>query len=647
MEDAPSHQDSVRLRTMADIGRTTPLRRPATTLSIALFIVGFVTFAGSVRGQTPAGGTASETTPWIAFLERHCASCHSGSRPRAGFSVKLGDDPIATLRDDAEVWQLAIDRVRRGEMPPEGRLAPSEAHRDAFIVDVARALRGNTPNPGRPVLRRLGRVEFENTIRDLLGVEFDADVTFPSSGVAYGFDNVGDVLFVSPALIEGYFDASQAIIAKTLKNAKSVERLDIAAIRGEDEATRRRALGQLLSRAFRRPATEREIAARSRLFLEQLRKTASADDAVDATLQSVLLSPHFLYRVEEDRSGNEPFAPVSDHELAVRLSYFLWATMPDEELVRLADAGTLNRDDILREQVKRMLDDDRSKALATNFAAQWLGFREIRDLTVDFRRFPAFKRSIRNAMWDESILFFDDLVKRDLSLLRLIDSSETFLNAKLARHYEIDGLRGDEMRRVKLPNRRRGGVLGMGAVLTSTSYPLRTSPVKRGLWILDRLLGEPPPPPPPNVGMLPADDKQKDGLTVRQRLERHRRDPSCASCHARMDPLGFALENYDGIGVWREHNHGRPVETKSTLPDGTEIAGPTALRDYLLGRADDVVRAQIRAMMIYALGRGIEPSDADVVDGIVNAVAEDGYRMRTMIREIIFSLPFRYRRGDD
>ena len=364
-------------------------------------------------------------------------------------------------------------------------------------------------------------------------------------------------------------------------------------------------------------------------------------------LRAVLVSPRFLFRVEKDRAGMKEWK-VDDFELASRLSYFLWSSMPDSQLLSLAAKSELGKPEILRAQVVRMLKDKRSLALAENFAGQWLGFEKMREeVKPDKDRFPNFGFSLRVAMYREPLLFFDSLVKENGSVLGLLDSNTTFLNEELARHYRVPGVTGRAMRRVTLKSPLRGGVLGMGSTLALTSMPLRTSPVKRGMYVLDTLMGTPPPPPPQDAGTLPADDKQPDGLTFRQRLELHRRDPRCANCHKRLDPLGFALENFDAVGQWRTTEHGVPVDSTGKLPDGTVVGGIADLKAHLMANRDPFARNLTEKMLAYALGRGVEYYDRPTVEALKKRLVEGDYRMHSLILGIAESYPFQYRRGPE
>jgi hypothetical protein len=371
------------------------------------------------------------------------------------------------------------------------------------------------------------------------------------------------------------------------------------------------------------------------------------DEAVRVALQAVLVSPNFLFLVEREQDGNEPYR-IGDYELASRLSYFLWSSMPDETLRALAADGTLHEPAILEQQVRRMISDGKSRAFAKDFATQWLQLKALANFSQpDRSRFREYTPELRDAMVEEAITSFHTLLRNDVSMLDLIEAEYVYVNEVLAKHYAIDGVTGPEFRKVVISDPNRGGVLGMAAVLTLTSYPQRTSPVLRGKWIVAELLGTPPAPPPPNVKTLPLDDKPDKGLTFRQRLERHRDQAACASCHAKLDPPGFALEGFDPIGRVRSQIGGISVDDSGELATGERFRGAAELKRILKGQKKDVfVRNLTRRMLSYALARGLEPYDSPTVKEIAARLEASGYRSQTLIMEIVRSFPFQYRRND-
>ena len=416
---------------------------------------------------------------------------------------------------------------------------------------------------------------------------------------------------------------------------------------GRDRA--RAILERFASRAYRRPVTAEEVDRLAGFVDLAVKNGDTFELGIQLAVQAVLVSPQFLFRVELDRgagSGGDTH-PIGDYELATRMSYFLWSSMPDQDLFDLAKRGTLHRPETLEAQVRRMLADPKANALVENFAGQWLQTRNLKILNPDKKRFPQFDESLRAAMLAESELFFRSILEDDRSILDFLDADFTFLNERLAKHYGIVGVKGDEFRRVALTGDRRGGILTQAAILTITSNPTRTSPVKRGKWILEQILGTPPPPPPPDVPEL--SDKKRDALTgtLRQRMEQHRSDPNCASCHSRMDPLGFGFENYDAIGAWRELDGKFPIDPSGKLPTGATFQGPKELKAILKAKEKDFARCLAEKMLTYALGRGLEGPDRCVVDQIVDAMGQDGYRSTSLVLGIVKCDPFLKRNGKE
>jgi hypothetical protein len=374
---------------------------------------------------------------------------------------------------------------------------------------------------------------------------------------------------------------------------------------------------------------------------------ASFEESARVVLQAVLVSPHFLFRVERDPApGEDPVRTLGEFELATRMSYFLWSTMPDERLFELARSGKLRES--LEAEVRRMLADPKADALVENFAGQWLQLRNLADAQPDRKLFAGFDEGLRDAMRTETEMFFRAIVREDRSVLELIDSDWTYLNEPLARHYGIGGVRGEEFRRVSLSGTPRGGVITQASVLTVTSNPTRTSPVKRGKWILDNILGEPPPDPPPDVPQLAEGEQARLSGSLRERLEQHRANPSCAVCHRKMDALGFAMENFDGVGAWRTRDGRFEIDPSGELPGGETFRGPAELKTILRqsGR-ESFVRCLSEKMLTYALGRGPEPYDRCTVDRTAKALAENDYRFSTLVLEIVRSEPFQKRKGPE
>jgi hypothetical protein len=400
-------------------------------------------------------------------------------------------------------------------------------------------------------------------------------------------------------------------------------------------------------KAFRRPVSPAEVAPFVKLYQLARQHGDSFEEGVATALQGVLVSPHFLFRVERDRQAGaqRAFAPVDNHELASRLSYFLWSTMPDGELRRAADNGTLRQPTVLTAQVKRMLRDPKAAALVENFMGQWLQFKNVDVLKPDIEKFPDFDDSLRFSMRRETELFLEDLVRQDGSLLDLLDTKHTFLNERMARFYGVPGVSGPEFRRVEMGGTNRGGgILAHGSVLTVSSYSTRTSPVLRGKWILENLLNAPPPPPPPAVPSLEESTAGKN-LSLRRQMEEHRKNPACASCHSRMDPLGFGLENFNAVGAWRTQDGDFPIDAAGVLPNGKSFAGPAQLKALLQEDRNAFVRGVAEKLLTYGLGRGLERYDKPVVASIAAKMPASNYRFSSLVLGIVNSLPFQMRRA--
>ncbi|MEI9976277.1 MAG: DUF1592 domain-containing protein [Ignavibacteriota bacterium] len=405
-------------------------------------------------------------------------------------------------------------------------------------------------------------------------------------------------------------------------------------------------LAKLARRAFRRSVTDSDIQPLM-AFYQRGRAEGDFDHAIAKALSAMLVSPNFLFRVEKDPQGSAPgtIYHISDFALASRLSFFLWSTIPDDQLLDLAEQGKLKDPAVMQQQVRRMLDDPKSQALVDNFAGQWLYLRNLQLSRPDPDAFPEFDDSLRQAFRTETALFFQNVLREDHSVLELLDANYTFLNQRLAEHYGVPNVYGAQFRKVTLTDPNRGGLLGQGSVLTVTSYPNRTSVVQRGKWILENLLGTPPPPPPANVGDLVSHGKDGRPLTMREQMEQHRANPVCASCHSRMDPLGFALENYDGVGKWREKDTGNAIDASGKLPDGSTFVGPAGLKKILLSKdREEFIATATEKLLLYALGRGLEYYDEPAVRAISRQAAKDDYRMSALITAIVNSTPFEMRR---
>jgi cytochrome c5 len=417
----------------------------------------------------------------------------------------------------------------------------------------------------------------------------------------------------------------------------------------DEEACAEKIFSALARRAYRRPVTDADIQTLLGLYRE-VRNAQGFEAGIGMALRAILVSPEFLFRIVRDPADVAPATAykISDLEVASRLSFFLWSSIPDDQLLDLAEAGKLKDPAILEEQVRRMLSDPRSQALVDNFAGQWLYLRNMRLVTPEQSVFPTFDENLRQAFRRETELFFESMLREDRSVMDLLTADYTFVNERLARHYQIPNIYGNHFRRVTLGDEHRKGLLGQGSILTVTSYANRTSPVLRGKWLLENMLGTPPPPPPPNVPALKDRGEDGEALSVRKRMEQHRANPVCASCHAAMDPLGFALENFDGIGRWRTTSEANtPIDASGVLPDGTRFEGPVGLRELLVSRRQQFVTTVTERLLTYALGRGVESHDAPAVRRIIQEAAPDEYRWSSIIMGIVRSVPFQMRRSPE
>jgi len=747
-----------------------------------------------------------------ALLDRYCIGCHS-QKLKTGGVVLEGLD-LTKIGANAEVLEKVARKLKTGEMPPAGMPRPAAAASAGFatwIIESVDRYSAANPNPGRPVIHRLNRAEYSNAIRDLLVVDTKPGALLPVDDSGFGFDNMGEVLSVSPALLERYMTAARRISrlavgeaamkpteeefsARTLgmrsnrnerisddlpfdsrggmafqyyfpadaeyqfrvrigggdatSNATPYElrlpikaglrtvgvdflrdstkaevalvggrrggaaaappgggggrgvppppalmdlRLDGAKLkqftvkegagfpqvdkviidgpfnvtgRGDtpsrekifvcspptngkdDDPCARLILTKLARRAFRRPVTDADIQPLM-AFYKSGHVEGDFDSGIERALRAMLVSPDFLFRVEHDATGKAPGTVyrVSDLELASRLSFFLWSSIPDDTLLDLAEKGKLKDQAVLAQQVRRMLDDPRSESLVDNFADQWLTLRNLSLSKPDPDAFPEFDESLRSAFLNETNLFVQYLLREDRPVTEMLDANYTFVNQRLAEFYGIPNIYGSQFRKVSLTDPNRGGLLGQGSILTVTSYPDRTSVVQRGKWILETLLGTPPPPKPPDVPDLEAKGKDGRKLTMREAMEQHRANPVCASCHSRMDPLGFAMENYDGVGKWRTEDGGTAIDPAGKLPDGSVFQGPAGLKKVLLASHRDEFLSTITSKLLtYALGRGLEYYDMPAVRSITRQAEKDDFRVSALVTAIVQSTPFQMRR---
>jgi len=597
------------------------------------------------------------------FIKTYCIDCHQNSRPtEAGvnFSPALKHPGHAAF---SHQWRKAAARVKAHDMPPEEMEQPSDEERLMFAEWLAKVKYLSPKDPGPFVIRRLTKTEYGNTLHDLFGVDPAIADELPEEVSGEGYLNS-----LSPLQIEQYLSIAEKVLDQTLAPegvppTKVQKRLlGELAIDGGRVAVHKVAKS-LARKAYRRPPTESELEVLLNVF--DLGKKNKLDDlgAGRLMVKAVLVSPQFLFitpaeldaSTSDHEPGSDEIVPLDDHQLASRLSYLLWATMPDDELMELADRGKLHEPKVLKAQVTRLLMDSRSRALFDGFGAQWLGLGDLHERTFDPDKFPQMTAKMRTAMYDEVRLFFENIVRENQSLVRFIDCDYTFLNENLATIYGLqETVTGTEMRKVKLSDGNRGGILGMPGVLAATSFPTRTSAVKRGVWVLEQVLGDHVPSAPPDVPDLAAQDKETaTTLTLRERTELHRTNPVCANCHKILDPIGFGLENFDAIGRWRDKDdNGEAIDASGELP-GDEFGGvkefstPKELKSIIAGRIDDFSRNLVEKLLAYGLCRRLEGYDEIVVDELMRDIAQDEYRMQTLITAVVTSYPFTHRRIGD
>lgn len=591
----------------------------------------------------------------VGLMKNYCLDCHDGDTQKGEVNLEAALEARPLVKN-LDLWKTVISRVENGDMPPKKKDQPSSREKKELLEwldrEVVQFDYSTVEDPGYEPVRRLTHIEFSNTIRDLLGLNMNLVEDFPIdlSGKS-GFNNSANTLFLQPILMERYLGAidkavEAALPLKGLPNEKSPVFVAWPSDEGEEPEAARKIINRFLLRAFRRPPTKREAGDVRTVYDRSREKGESFAMGMRRALGAALVSPAFLLKSEQAKDTDESYR-VDEYELASRLSYFLWASMPDDELFRLAAEKRLAKPEVLARQVTRMLADSKSDTLGSVFAAQWLGFDALGvRVRLDPIDNPWCTDTLMAAMKKESAMGFASLIRENKPLTELIQSKTTFVNEELAKFYKLKGVKGDEMRLVAHTDKRRYGLFGQASVLAVTSSPYRTSPIRRGEWILDSLLGTPPPPPPPDAGELDEDIEENRKLTFRQKLEMHSKDPRCYSCHREMDPLGFSLENYDWFGRWRTKSRGRSIDSKGRLPSGTEFEGPIGLREVIVDeKLDDLARQVTRKMLSYALGRQLEYYDEPTVRKILLAFKKDGHRMQTLLREVSASYPFHFRKN--
>jgi hypothetical protein len=606
-------------------------------------------------------------------LDKHCFSCHNVGKVAGGINLEKYESS-GHLVKDGEIWLNVVKQVQAGQMPPSDKppLTPEEKEilADGINDILIASLKEN--NPGRVVIRRLSHSEYHYTILDLTGVDFDASGFFPADGSGgRGFDNYARTLFLTPLKLERYYEASAQIVDSLYADPtlwKRVAPYDYRTTlwtkisnwfaqllnRDYDPSYKATEVAEqnifpFASRAYRRFLTTSEKEQLRSIFRKVYGSTEHSEAfalALKETYKAILVSPHFLYKIEDEQPTEVPY-PLSGFELATRLSYFLWSSLPDEQLFQAAYQGNLQDSLLLRQQVTRMLADPKAKRFSESFSTQWFGVSRLKDQNpVDPERFPEFTPTLRQAMYQETVEFFHYTLTESQNFLDLLDSDYALLNEELAQHYGIDGVTGSALRPVQLQDRRRGGVLSMGSVLASTSLPLRTSPVLRGKWVLEEILGTPPPPPPPDAGVLPEEEAARPDASLRELLAVHRDNPECYSCHQKMDPIGLGLENYDALGRWRTHYGEEPIIAWDTLASGEEFQGPVELKRILLTKQENFARTLAEKMFTYAIGRNIEFVDEPTMQRLTGNLLNNHFNPEEFIIELVYSYPFRFKIND-
>ncbi|MBL7700159.1 MAG: DUF1592 domain-containing protein [Chitinophagaceae bacterium] len=613
----------------------------------------------------------------IPILSKKCYPCHNTNKEKGGVNLENYAEKDRLI-SDGELWLKVVHQIKTREMPPKSE-GPLSMHDYTTLVDGINSILETSlqeKNPGRVTIRRLSHNEYHYTILDLVGVDFDARSYFPSDGSGGGgFDNQGGALFFTPLKLERYYDAADSIVT-ILRNDESLwkkivpvayeqawyERLinwiksifsnDYDEINSPGSAAEE-VIIPFASKAYRRFLKENEKEKLVGLFKsvyakkDSLSNPARFDESIAESIKTVLISPNFLYKVEEEPEKEGAY-PLSHFEVANRLSYFLWSSMPDQELFNLAYTGRLHDTAVLEAQVRRMLADPKAKRFAETFSTQWLGINKLIDNQpiADPDKYPEFDMPLRLALYRETVEYFYYVLTNSKNMLELINSNYTFANNKVADYYGLEGVTDNEFKKVPLTDSSRGGVLGMGSVLATTSFPLRTSPVNRGKWVLEQLLGISPPPPPPVVAELTEDPKAHAELGLKKLLLKHRSDPACRSCHEKMDPLGLGLENFDPIGKWRDSYGKAPVDPSGVMQDGTKFQGPKELKLLLLKEKEKIARNFSTKLLSYALGRSTLFTDEPALKKLDACLLENNFNPELFLVELVKSYPFLMKLND-
>lgn len=614
----------------------------------------------------------------IPVLDKHCYSCHNTGNPKGGVNLKRYEEEGRIIKD-GQFWLKVVDQIKSKEMPPSNKPSLNEEDYHVLLDGIngilIKSLEKRTP--GKVIIRRLSHREYHYTVLDLTGVSFDAANRFPADGSGgAGFDNQGGSLFFTPLKMERYYDAAEEIVLNLQEDQGKWADLvpenyrqnlwqrfinwlfpkfinDFEPLNPPQKAAEK-ILFPFASKAFRRLLKAEEKEQFINLFSSVYYSHTEEPDpqkfnrSIAEVFKAILISPSFLYKMEEEPLGPNPIA-LGDFELATRLSYFLWSSMPDDELFKLAMEGKLQAPGEIENQVKRMLNDPKSMRFSESFVSQWLGINKLKDPNAplaDLVKFPEFTASIREAMFKETISFFHHVMTESKNFLDLINSDYSFLNEELATYYGIDGVEGDDFKKVALTSNNRGGFLGLGSVQAVTSLPTRTSPVLRGKWVLEEILGTSPPPPPPDVAELPEDEALHEELGLKALLERHREDPACQSCHEKMDPLGLGLENFGADGKWRESYGSTPIDPSGVLASGETFEGPGELKRLLMNEKEKFARNIAKKSLSFAIGRGTTFTDEIAIRELSATLIENEFNPDVFIADLVKSYPFRMKIKD-
>lgn len=588
-----------------------------------------------------ACGNPSYERDVVPFVRQHCLGCHGEAKPKGDFRIELPktESAAAALKNQ---WETVAKAIRSGDMPPANKPRPAKDQSNKINEWIDQKSLGvvcdGKPPAGRVVLRRLNREEYGNALRDLLGIGYRAGEDLPADDVGDGFDNQADVLTLSPLHLEKYLASAEAAVNQALKGPARRGQANRVDLPTKNEQLKP-AIERFLRKAWRRPPDEAD----TKRFVQLALATGSKpEDGFAAAMTAALVSPRFLFVVEADPQQGQTDRSLDGYELATRLSLFLWSSVPDDPLLDAATNGELSKPEGIRAQTERMLKDPKAKALSRNFTGQWLQLRNLKTIQPDPVRFPGITETLKEDMATECEMFFANLLEENRPITELVDSRHTFVNDRLAKFYGINSakLKSPGFRKHEFTDGKRGGVTTMAGVLLTTSNPTRTSPVKRGKFILENILGTPPPPAPPGVEELKDDPGARQSASLRQRMEEHRRNPNCAVCHAKMDSLGFGLENFNAVGQWRTEDEGKPIDSAGELPGGKKFSNPADLRKILLEQPGVFADCLTRKMMTYALGRSLSAKDRCVVEKIVAELKSRNWGLAELVKAVTLSEPF-------